>query len=170
MTARYADSESMKHVLALLTAENRLVAEVMLSTGLRVSDVLSLRKENIKKRMTVREKKTGKKRRIYLRGSLVDRLRGDGREGWCFPGARDPRKHRTRQAVWKDIKRAAAMLRFNGISPHSCRKNYAVKHFERYGLDATRRALNHNGDMVTMLYALSNVLDSGKHRQKKCKK
>ncbi len=169
MRARYADRESMEHVLALLTEENKLVSEVMLSTGLRISDVLLLRKEKIKKRMTVTEKKTGKKRRIYLRNGLYEKLRGNGKDGWCFPGARDPRKHRTRQAVWKDIKRAAEMLRYKGITPHSCRKTYAVEHYRRYGLDTTRRALNHDTDIVTMLYALSDVLDRGEHRQKRKK-
>ena len=44
--SHYQTPEMMEHVLALLMPENRLVARVMLITGLRISDVLKFRKEN----------------------------------------------------------------------------------------------------------------------------
>lgn len=158
--AAYLCRDGMSHVLALLTPDNRLCMEIALHTGLRIGDVLALRREDIKPRMSVIERKTGKRRVISLTADLVRRARGDGSPGFVFPGARDPMKHRTRQAVWRDVVRAAKVLRYRRVSPHSARKTYAVDYFHAHGDDlaATRRVLNHDRDATTMIYALADLL------------
>lgn len=153
-------------VLMLLTPANRLVMRVALHTGLRVSDVLSLRVAQLRPRMTVREAKTGKSRRISLPASLIADLvsSGAGSE-WCFPSPVDNNKHRTRQAVYKDVKRAAYALRMQGqISPHSARKVYAVRRLDDYHGDLARvqRALNHDDITVSMIYAMADRLSAAK--------
>ena len=164
--SRYQTPEMMEHVLALLTPPNRLVARVMLQTGLRISDVLKFRKEEVRRSMRIREQKTNKPRTVRLPERLVDELRGDGKPGWCFPGWRDPGKPRTRQAVWSDFCRAAKILRLAQVSPHSCRKTFSVDYFRKYGLEKTQRVLNHENPEVTVLYALSDVLTADLHRNK----
>lgn len=166
MKTEYKPPAEMEHVLALLTPPNRLVARVMLETGLRISDVLELRRENIAEQMVVKEKKTGKLRPVTLTPELVKQLRGSGGRGWCFPGRSNSRKHRTRQAVWQDFKRAAKMLRFGRVRPHSCRKTFAVEYFREHGLAETQKILNHDEQAVTLLYALADVLANDKHRNK----
>lgn len=171
MRSAYIKPDSMSAVLAMLTPENRLVCEVMLKTGLRVGDVLLLRCENVKERMSVKERKTGKSKRVYLGADLARRLKCGRSVGWCFPNAWDDAKHRTRQAVWKDIKRASRLLRYKeNVTPHTCRKVYAVEYYEKHGLDATSRALNHDRAEVTMLYALADVITADKHRQRRKRK
>ena len=168
MRSAYIKPDSMAAVLAMLTPENRLVCEVMLKTGLRVGDVVRLRCEDVKERMTVKESKTAKGKRVYWGADLARRLKAGRANGYCFPNARDERKHRTRQAVWKDIKRAAKLLRYReNVTPHTCRKVYAVEYYGAHGLDATRRALNHDSAEVTMLYALADVIVADKHRQRR---
>lgn len=88
--AAYLQHDGMEHVLALLTPDNRLAMEIALHTGLRITDVLLLRKEDIKPRMVIRELKTGKRKRVFLTADLVRRARGDGEPGWVFPGRDDP--------------------------------------------------------------------------------
>lgn len=61
----------MGHVLAAMMPENRLVMETCIATGLRASDVLNLRTERLRQRMTVRELKTGKTRRVYFPPRVV---------------------------------------------------------------------------------------------------
>ena len=52
------------HVLAALTPPNRLACEISLATGLRISDVLALtRDQAVDGRFSIREQKTGKVRR-----------------------------------------------------------------------------------------------------------
>ena len=116
-----AEKEDWKLIQKLLTPPNALAAQIALKTGLRISDVLSIKTDQLKQRQfTVTEQKTGKKRRIFLNESLKEALRAQAGETFVFEHAHDPNRHRTRQAVYKDIKRAAKALRLDGnIAPHS---------------------------------------------------
>lgn len=160
MTTEYLLNREVEHVLAALTPENSLVCQVMLHTGLRVGDVLALTLEQTQQpRCWVTEAKTGKRRMIGLPEPLRQAiwLRAQpGRSPWAFPG-RDPAQHRTRQAVWKDVKRAAKLFRLpQNAAPHSFRKCYAVDLMEQYGdIERVRRALNHEDEATTMIYAMA---------------
>lgn len=162
-TARYIDGEAMRCVLAALTPANRTICRVMLHTGLRVGDVVALRAEQIAGRMLVREAKTGKRRRVSLPRWLVDEIRAGAGEDWAFPGRR-PGQHRTRQAVWADMRRAAKAFRFRGtVSPHTARKVYAVSLMRKYGdIARVQRILGHDNPAVTMLYALADALPNNR--------
>lgn len=160
MTTEYLLDKEVEHVLAALTTSNALVCQVSLHTGLRIGDVLSLTREQLRPRFWVTERKTGKKKYVGLPEGLRNALHQNwvdcGKGKWLFPG-RDPRQHRTRQAVWKDVKRAAAAFRLNqNVAPHSFRKVYAVDLMEQYGdIEKVRRALNHSNEAVTMIYAMA---------------
>ena len=157
-------------VLHLLTYENRLVMRTLVHTGLRIGDVLSLKTDQLKPNFWITEQKTGKRRQIGLPEPLLADLREAADSEWVFPGA-VPGKPRTRQAVWKDVKRAAAAARLTvNAAPHSCRKVYAVKLLEKYGdIDRVRRALNHGGIEVTLIYAMAdkNLTAKGTRRRAK---
>ena len=155
-------------ILAALTPENRLVMRTALVTGLRVGDVLALKPERLKPHFWVTEQKTGKKRQVGLPEPLLSDLRKQAGKYWVFPG-RDPRKHRTRQAVWKDVKRAARAFRLpQNVGPHSARKVFAVELMRKYGdIDRVRRVLNHNSETVTMIYALADLQLSAKNRRRR---
>lgn len=162
MRSSYAPQENVKHVLAALMPENRLALEISLATGIRISDVLNLRTEALRAsegRITIRELKTGKNRRIKIPNELRDRAIGMAGKIFVFEGRHDYRKPRTRQAVYKDIKRAAKVFRIN-ITPHSMRKVYAVEQYRRTGKDLKRvqKLLNHENEAVTLIYALADQL------------
>lgn len=147
-------------VLALLTEPNRLVMRVAMHTGLRVGDVLALRTADLAPRMCVREQKTGKVKRIGLPKKLLADLRAQAGEEFVFPSRCDASKHRSRQAVWKDVKRAAAAFRMpQNVAPHSFRKLYAVDLLAKYGdIERVQRALNHSDAATTLIYAMSDKL------------
>lgn len=149
---------------------NRLVALVMLRTGLRVSDVLSLKAEQLARSFWVTESKTGKRRHVGLPDDLIAEIRSQaGGSAWAFPSPRDPAKHRTRQAVWKDIDRTAKALRLPvNAGCHSMRKAYAVDLMHKYGdIEKVRRALNHDNPAVTMLYAMADHLTASCGQRRK---
>lgn len=144
-------------LLRLLMPANRLAIEVGLATGLRIGDILSLRPP-LRQRMTVKEHKTGKSRRIYLSKSLLRRLQAQQGVQWIFPGTLDPAKHRCRQTVYKDVKRAARALRLDYVcAPHSTRKTFAVDLYRREGFAAVQKALNHDSAAVTAIYLASEL-------------
>ena len=170
MTTDYLLHREVELVLDLLTEENRLVMRVALHTGLRIGDILSLKTDQLKPNFWITEQKTGKRRQVGLPEPLLSDLREGAGPIWVFPGLR-PGKHRTRQAVWKDVKRAAEAARLTqNVAPHSARKVYAVELLERYGdLERVRRALNHGGIEVTMIYALADKRLRGKARRRRAK-
>ena len=144
-------------VLAALTPANRLVMRVALHTGLRIGDVLALQTAQLAPHFWVTEMKTGKRRQVGLPEPLLSDLKNAAGRVWVFEG-RSPTKHRTRQAVWKDVKRAAKAFRLPAnIAPHSARKTFASDLMEKYGdIEKVRRALNHRNEAVTIIYALAD--------------
>lgn len=163
----YLMNKELEHVLAVLTPSNALVCQVCLHTGLRVSDVLCLKTEQIKPRFWVTEQKTGKRRMVGLPEPLREAILEQAGEVWAFPG-RGKTGHRTRQAVWKDVKRAARMFRLDqNVAPHSFRKVYAVDLYEQYGdLKPVQKALNHSSEATTILYACAAQMLKAKRLKK----
>ena len=165
MTTEYLLRREMEHVLAALTPSNRLVCRVCLQTGLRVGDVVSLKTRDLKGQFWIVEAKTKKRRRVNLPRELLDQVRAQAGEVWAFPGRR-PGRHRTRQAVWADVKRAARAFRIRqNVAPHSFRKVYAVELLRRCGdVKRVQRALNHSDCATTMVYVMAAELLEAKRR------
>lgn len=165
-------AREIENVLAALTPSNRLACQVSLHTGLRIGDVLALRTADLAPRMSVTESKTGKRRCIGLPRWMLAQLRSTAGEIWVFPARSDQQRHRTRQAVYADVKRAAAAFRLpQNVAPHSFRKVYAVDLMEKYGnIEKVRRALNHSNKSITMIYAMADKLlqeSGGKRRARR---
>ena len=169
MRSDYIPAAEFRHILAALTPPNRLALEISMATGLRISDVLSLQTAKLAQRMTVCEQKTGKNRRIYIPKELYDRAIRQAGRVWVFPGRLKPaRQHRTRQSVYKEIKRAADLFRIPvrglQISPHTARKVYAVEQYQTTGsLKRVQQLLQHDDEAVTMVYAMADVLTARNH-------
>ena len=160
----YATRVQLGHVLAALMPENRLVMQLCIASGLRVSDVLELRTADLKRRQTVRQKKTGKTRRVQWPAALYEQMEQQAGRLWVFESRTDPKKHRTRQAVWKDVKRAEGVFKRSGalsrrqnLGPHTARKFAAVEAYHKGGLPAAQRLLSHSDPLVTRLYALADL-------------
>lgn len=160
----------MRHVLAALMPPNRLALEISLATGLRIGDVLALRADDLRssRRPTIRELKTGKTRRITLPVELYERCLGMAGKIYVFEHRLDYTKHRTRQAVFKDMKRAAALFRIKeNIAPHTARKVYAVEAYHRTGdLKRVQKLLNHSREAVTLLYCMADILTQKRQGRK----
>lgn len=166
MTTEYLMEREMGHVFAALTPGNRMACRVAVHTGLRIGDVLALRSDKLRPQMWVTEAKTGKRRRINLPKPIYEDVKAQAGVTWVFPSPRDPAKHRTRQAVWADVKRAAKAFRMpQNVGVHSLRKRYAVEQLERSrgNYERVRRLLNHNDMATTMIYAMSYQLYLAKY-------
>ena len=157
-------------VLSALTDTNRLVMRTALHTGLRVGDVLALTPDKLQPHCWVTEQKTGKARQIGLPEPLLSDLKSHAGEKWVFPG-RNPEKHHTRQAVWKDVKRAAAAFRLRqNVAPHSARKVYAVDLLKKYGdIAKVKKALNHSSEAVTLIYAMADAQLEAKYKRRRAR-
>lgn len=164
----WASRGEWEHILAALMPENALAIECCIRYGLRIDDVLSFKTNDVRRgRFTIHEKKTGKSRRIKLCEYIQLELLNQAGPVYAFPHRSDPNKHRTRQAVWADVKRACKLYRYGAnITPHSARKYYANDlRSKGYSIDRIQHILNHTSSEVTMLYALSEQMRFDKIRQ-----
>lgn len=165
MTTEFLLNKEMDHVFAALMPENRLVCRTCVATGLRVGDVLALKPEQLSQQFWITEAKTGKRRRVNLKAELLADLKKNAGEKWVFPG-RDPEKHRTRQAVWVDVKRASKAFRLpQNVSVHSLRKVYACELLKdsKGDMRKVQKALNHSDAATTMIYIMAEQIYRAKY-------
>lgn len=154
----------LTHILAALMPPNRLALEVSMSSGLRIGDVLQLRTDQLitakNNRISVREQKTGKLKRFRLPVELFDLCLTQCGKVFVFEHRLDYRRHRTRQAVYKDLRRACVLMRLKQhLSPHSARKAYAVAEYHKCrDIKKVQKLLNHSDEAVTMIYAMADEL------------
>lgn len=161
MRTFYLNPTIYNKLYACMQYKNALALRTSLETGLRIDDVLGLRRQQLQKcTLYGIAKKTKKSFRKVVSRDLANRLKEIQGEYYIFEGRLDPKKHRTRQAIWKDVKKAADILEIEGnIAPHSARKTYAVEKFKDGGLGTVKRELQHKDISTTMLYAFADYLD-----------
>lgn len=169
MKTEYLLNRELERVLAALMPSNRLVMRVILHTGLRIGDVLALRPEQLAPHVWVTEQKTGKRRLVGLPAPLLSDLLDCKGEFWVFPSPKDPKKHRSRQTVWHDVKRAAKLFRLpQNVGTHSARKVYAVELLKKYGsIERVRKNLKHRYESTTLIYAVADMLLQQKYKLRK---
>lgn len=171
LKADWIKSEELGHLLAALMPANRLALEISLATGLRISDVLAIKTDQLhscQRRFTITQSKTGKKRRVQLPVELHSRALAMAGQCFVFPHRLDWKRHRTRQAVYNDLKRIAKMWRLKSqISPHTARKVFAVSEYAKTGdLKRVQKLLSHSDEAVTIIYAMADLVTA---RNAKCK-
>lgn len=166
MKTRYIEKKEVCALRSVLSEREWLPFWVMLETGLRIGDVLSLRPFMVGGgEIRYKARKTGKTGTAFISSDLEAALTksGHGSE-WVFPSPKDSEKHLTRQAAWARLKRAAekAGISGRGVAPHSMRKNFAVELLKVSTLNDVAAALQHERTDTTEIYALSDW-SSGEH-------
>ncbi len=171
MTTEYLLGKEIERVIAALMPQNQLIVRVILHNGMRVSDVLNLKTADLALSGWYTEIKTSKRRRYGLPKELLEQIQEQAGDYWAFPG-QVPGKHKTRQAVWTDIKRAQKAFRMpNNLGTHSFRKVYAVELYKKYGdIERVRRNLNHSSTSITTVYAMADMLLERRMKAKKGRK
>lgn len=169
MRTDWVEHDVMRLILAALMPHNRLAVTVSIVTGMRISDVLDLRRADLQKdRITYTEYKTLKRRTVRLPAKLRSDLMAISGKIFVFEHRLDPLRPRTRQAVYKDIKRAAAAFRISlNVAPHSARKIYAVTEYKKdMNVARVKELLNHSSEAVTLIYIMADAITE-RNQQKK---
>lgn len=171
MRSEWVESDYVVHLLAGLSPQNREALLLSIDYGLRIGDVLKMPTDAARKGVyNLREEKTGKRRSVKLSKSHISTLLSFAGKVYCFEGRLDWRKHRTRQAVWKDLKRMAKAYRVPHVTPHSCRKIYSVALYKKtHDIEKVKNALNHSDAAVTMLYALADQISNARSTKRRKK-
>lgn len=165
--AAYLHPDELAHILYYMQPYNRVICVTRLSTGYRVSDILELKRSDIDQCrknnywLSLTEQKTGKVRKVHITRRLCELLESVAGVEYIFPHRLKENSHRTRQAVYKDFKRAVrrSLGYDTEVSVHSLRKTYAVEKYRSSGsLGRVQHDLNHSSAATTLLYALADKL------------
>ena len=179
MTRKLPEFLSIEEVDDLLTQppldtprglRDRAMMETLYATGLRVSELVQLRLDNIDRKLgCVRAFGKRRKERMvplgdqaldainaYLEGGREQLLSGK-RSAFLFVTSRC--KGMTRQALWKNLKRyAAAAGILKNISPHKLRHSFATHLLERGAdLRSVQAMLGHADIATTEIYTHVNA-------------
>lgn len=163
MKTDYIKPSIYKKIYQVMEYENALALRLSLETGLRIGDVLALTPADlVGNTIKYTAQKTGKSGKKVISADLSKRLRQISSKKFIFAG-RFGDKPRTRQTVWKDVKKACNHLKITeNVGCHSARKTYAVDLFHSEGLPTVQRELQHDRIDTTMIYAFSDMLSHKK--------
>jgi integrase/recombinase XerD len=141
-------------------ALERLIVQTTYACGLRASEVLALRVEDIDSRrmlLWVRQGKGQKDRRVPLSPALLEALRAHWRQRrprtWLFPG-KTPSGQRSLGALQRVVRRAVVAAGLTKkVSLHTLRHSYAT-HLLEAGVDVVtiQRLLGHRDLQTTARY------------------
>jgi len=139
---------------------------VGVNSALRASDILKLKRKDLKgNELFVREKKTGKLRRITLNAPTVDAIQKylatrTDMEEWMFVGQRGKLTHGYLSKLVKTWFEAAGITE-GRHSTHSMRKTFVrMQHLEfKVPLGTLMTALRHSTEQQTLHYAGINSQD-----------
>lgn len=172
MISDYISPNLLEYVLGNMKKENALAVWVSMETGMRIGDVLKLKPTDIDKNRKIRftASKTGKKGIAQISKELWKELVNlDSTPEHLFVG-RDGKKARSRQAVYKDMKKAAKQFKAldeKQVSPHTARKVFAVEVLKEKGISAAKNALQHSSTLTTLIYLVQGFEDRLENLEKK---
>ena len=158
MKSKYVETAELEKLRAVLAEEAWLPLWVSLETGLRIGDVVKLRKANLlPDGLHYKAQKTGKNGIASISAALRRELSAK-RGKWLFPSPYKKGEHITRQCAWARIKAACkrAGIEPDGVSPHSLRKVFAVELYRDKGFKAVKEALQHNSAATTEIYSFAD--------------
>lgn len=154
----YEKLEEIKRILKAKNERDYILVMVGLYTALRISDILRIRVEDIKKDyLNLREKKTGKHRRIYLNNELKKALKD-------YIKDKQPHEYliRSREGVNNPITRARAYgvlnevaqeVGLDSIGTHSLRKTFGYWAYkDTKDVAALQKLFNHSYPEETLRY------------------
>lgn len=157
MRVDYLTEKEKKAFRAQLNETNRLIFDIGSTTGLRISDVLNLRVNQLmSEHACITEKKTGKKRRIYISTNIREKAIEIALKE--FKHINEPMFDVDRKSVWAAFKRAAERAGIDkNIGTHSMRRSYSKRYIAKgHSLKELQKRLNHSCITDSINYITSN--------------
>lgn len=155
------DYEKLEEIKRRLKARNErdyILVMIGLYTALRISDILRIRVEDIKKDyINIREKKTSKFRRIYLNHDLKKALREyvNDKEPheYLIKSREGTNKPITRARAYGVLKDVAKEVGLDSIGTHSLRKTFGYWAYkDTKDVAALQKLFNHSYPEETLRY------------------
>lgn len=141
-----------------------VIAEVGFLTGLRISDILPLKVEDIigNTHITIREEKTNKHKRFpisnKLRGIVEEYVKAKelDPEDYLFPSRKSTGKtpYVRREQVFRSLNDVAEAIGIkDAIGTHTLRKTFGYHHYQQFhDVAVLQQIFNHSAPSVTLRY------------------
>jgi integrase len=149
---------AMKDVLMKQHYRNYFLFVLGINTGLRISDLLSLRVGDVrgKSHIVITEQKTGKLKRFKINNELQQHISkftiDKNTAAYLFQSRRgQDRIHRVQ--AWKILNAAAQEVGLSEIGTHTLRKTFGYHFYQKYkDVAVLQQIFNHSSPAVTMRY------------------
>ena len=150
--------QKLKEYLKETSERNYILFLFGIHSGLRISDLLNLRVEQIidTQLVVIKEQKTGKTKRFpivpALQNELDNYLKGTS-TGWLFPSRQSDRPLSRTMAYYILNRGAKAVGIKEPIGTHTLRKTFAYWAYKQgTSLELIQKILNHSSASVTLRY------------------
>ena len=132
-----------------------LILRFACHTGLRISDVLRVKTSDLCRRFVVLESKTKKRQTVTIGKKFLSELLRQAGTTYVFESPRIAGQPRSRQNVWQHVKKASMGMKVANCAPHSFRKRFAEKLYERHwAIQDIQKRMNHDNIATTLMYLL----------------
>ncbi len=138
----------------LLNVSDRLILRIGVETGLRISDILRLKVNQISNEFEVIEQKTKKKRTVFLKKTTINELNLYIKSQKLQNNSKI--FYQSRQTTYRNLNNLAKSLGYKNISSHSARKLFAITFLKKNNnnLALLQKELNHDNINTTLIYIM----------------
>lgn len=148
-----------KNELAKNGTRDVLMFKVGINTGLRISDILSLKVEDVKDRthISIIEKKTGKTKRFFvnegLRQDIKNFTEGMADNEYLFQSQKGNNKPISRVQAYRILNQVADKLGIEEVGTHTLRKTFGYWHYQKNkDVAVLQEIFNHSSPSITLRY------------------
>ncbi|WP_434284610.1 tyrosine-type recombinase/integrase [Clostridium botulinum] len=164
------DKKKIDALLTYLKGKNDrdyLLCKFQLNTGLRISDVVNVKVSdiltpniNFKDYFILKEKKTGKEKKIKLNDTLKKSLKAYVKQNdfkqndYIFKSRKGPNNHISPTQAYRILKAAAENLNIENFGTHSLRKSWGYWTYKasKYNIGLIMDTFNHSSEKITLKY------------------
>ncbi|WP_394512542.1 site-specific integrase [Priestia aryabhattai] len=153
-----AKLQEMKLYLKSKSTRNYILFILGISTGLRISDILKLKKEDLlNTHVTLRETKTRKQKRIRIPPSIRTEILEYAKEltdgDYVIQSRQGINRAIDRSTAYRILREAAKQVNLNEIGTHTLRKTFGY-HFYQQTKDVAmlQEMFNHSSPQITLRY------------------
>jgi integrase len=150
--------EKIKRYLKEKNERDYILFILGISTGLRISDILSLKKEDLlKSHIDIKETKTQKRKRVKIPGYIkkdimpfVNRL-NDG--DYVIKSRQGTNKSIDRSVAYRILRDAAEHVNLTEVGTHTLRKTFGYHFYQQtQNIAVLQELFNHTSQSVTLRY------------------
>ncbi|KRF35885.1 site-specific integrase [Paenibacillus sp. Soil787] len=150
--------EQMQEILIRQSFRDWLLFTIGINSGLHLSDLLTLRVQDLKgkNKVTLKEEKTGKEKTFMIQQPLgeaiLEYVKYMNDDAYVFPSQRTGKPIK-RIRVYRILNEAAKQIGLNDIGTHTLRKTYGYHYYlKTKNISVLRDLFNHSAPSVTLRY------------------